>query len=69
MHDQIEGFIAEDDGAVTVDWVVLSAAIISMVIFVMGVMKTQLDGNAVNLADQVTTRVDEQSSAHQTSGW
>ncbi len=42
-------FLEKEDGAVTVDWVVICAAIVGMAIAVLGVISDQAQENADNL--------------------
>jgi len=44
-------FLADDDGAVTVDWVVLCAAIVGLTVLI----STAMTNNALGLADGVST--------------
>ncbi|MEL6411400.1 MAG: hypothetical protein AAGK67_09940 [Pseudomonadota bacterium] len=49
----IENFRSEEDGAVTVDWVVLTAAVVGL--GVAGV--TAVNGGVVSLADRISSAV------------
>lgn len=53
MRKHLRDFIASDDGAVTVDWVVLTAAIVGLGFAVIGVFYS---GN-MTLADSVSDAV------------
>lgn len=50
-------FLQDESGAVNVDWVVLSAAVIGLTMFTMGLMKTGLTGTATVLTGDVTSQV------------
>jgi len=49
----INNFIADEDGAVTVDWVVLTAAIVGLGIAVM----TSFGPGVVSLSDKISTNL------------
>ncbi|SMX43987.1 hypothetical protein [Actibacterium lipolyticum] len=53
MRNMIKDFIASEDGAVTVDWVVLSAAVVGLGFAVIGAV---MGGNAT-LADSMSTEI------------
>ncbi|MCE6961247.1 pilus assembly protein [Cereibacter sphaeroides] len=48
-------FRNDEDGAVTVDWVVLTAAIVGLGLLVMGYVKTSLESAATNIQTGITT--------------
>ncbi|MFW8637072.1 hypothetical protein [Cribrihabitans pelagius] len=47
-------FLASDDGAITVDWVVLSAAIIGLAVLISGAMENGAMGLAQAMAAYMT---------------
>ena len=55
MLDFIKTFRADEDGAVTVDWVVLTAAIVGLGIAVLAAVKT----GTVNMATDIGTNMDD----------
>lgn len=50
LFDKIKTFKADEDGAVTVDWVVLTAAIVGLGIAVL----TSVSGGTTSLADRIS---------------
>ena len=44
----------EEDGAVTVDWVVLTAAVVGLGLIVMGAIRPAITGLSGNIATQIT---------------
>ena len=54
MLDLIRTFRADEDGAVTVDWVVLTAAIVGLGIAVLAAVKT----GTVNMATDIGNNMD-----------
>ncbi|WP_223421787.1 Flp family type IVb pilin [Tateyamaria pelophila] len=50
MKHFLKTFFRQDDGAVTVDWIVLTAAIVGLVVLISAAMQ----GGAVNLSDKVS---------------
>jgi Flp pilus assembly pilin Flp len=57
MFNFIKTFRADEDGAVTVDWVVLTAAIVGLGIAVL----TTVSGGAEDLADGIGKELTDQS--------
>ena len=57
MLNFIKTFRADEDGAVTVDWVVLTAAIVGLGIAVLGSVKTGATTMAGNISTQLKTAV------------
>ena len=53
MFDFIKTFRADEDGAVTVDWVVLTAAIVGLGIAVLASVKT----GATSMGDKIETEL------------
>lgn len=47
-------FIKDEDGAVTVDWVVLTAAIVGLGLLVMNAVRPAISGLATDIAAEVT---------------
>lgn len=56
MHKQVRAFLGSEDGAVTVDWVVLTAAILGIQIVVL--IATMRD-SMVDVSDSIGTKVSE----------
>lgn len=54
MFDFIKTFRADEDGAVTVDWVVLTAAIVGLGIAVL----TSVRGGATTMAENIGTELE-----------
>lgn len=55
-------FIKSESGAVTVDWVVLTAAVVGLGILVMGIVQDGLDTAADTLSDNINDAVTNQTS-------
>lgn len=53
MWDALDQFLVNDDGAITVDWVVLTAGIVGLGIFVM----VALSDNIGNVTDHIETEL------------
>ncbi|WP_096785024.1 Flp family type IVb pilin [Rhodobacter sp. CZR27] len=53
-----KNFRNDEDGAVTVDWVVLTAAIVGLGLLVMGYVKTSLEDAATAISSNIGTAVD-----------
>ena len=51
LFEKIKTFKADEDGAVTVDWVVLTAAVVGLGIAVM----TSVSGGTTSLADKISS--------------
>lgn len=58
MFTMLKNLLAEEDGAVTVDWVVLTAAIVSMGLIVI----TSIEGGVGDAADNIAQDIDEKTS-------
>ncbi|WP_298910602.1 hypothetical protein [uncultured Aliiroseovarius sp.] len=54
LFEMIKTFKADEDGAVTVDWVVLTAAIVGLGIAVL----TSVSGGTTSLADKISSELD-----------
>ena len=57
MQNNVSKFVADESGAVTVDWVVLTAGIITMAILM---LTTVFDG-AQDLSGEIETVLDQQT--------
>ena len=57
LKQYIERFVSEEDGAVTVDWVVLCAAVVGLAIAVASTMQTQLTKEANLLGSRMTHEI------------
>ena len=57
LFKMIETFKADEDGAVTVDWVVLTAAIVGLGIAVL----TSVSGGTTSLADKISSSLSAMS--------
>ena len=57
LKQYIERFVSEEDGAVTVDWVVLCAAVVGLAIAVASTMQTQLTAEANLLGSRMTDEI------------
>ena len=57
MLNHINTFIADEDGAVTVDWVVLTAAVVGLGIAVLASVKGGAEEMAGNIATELGTAV------------
>ena len=54
LYTYIKNFGRDEDGAVTVDWVVLTAAIVGLGIAVL----TSVSGGTTSLADKISSELD-----------
>ncbi|MFX0544896.1 hypothetical protein ACEWPL_005060 [Roseovarius sp. S1116L3] len=54
MINFIKNFRADEDGAVTVDWVVLTAAVVGLGVVAVGTVRTSVGTLATNIATGVT---------------
>jgi Flp pilus assembly pilin Flp len=54
MLNYLKTFRTDEDGAVTVDWVVLTAAIVGLGIAVMAVVKPAAQGLATEIATELS---------------
>ncbi|WP_298562773.1 hypothetical protein [uncultured Aliiroseovarius sp.] len=57
LFEMIKTFKADEDGAVTVDWVVLTAAIVGLGIAVL----TSVSGGTTSLADKISSELNAMS--------
>lgn len=57
LFKMIETFKADEDGAVTVDWVVLTAAVVGLGIAVL----TSVSGGTTSLADKISSSLSAMS--------
>ncbi|SEW09573.1 hypothetical protein SAMN05444851_1366 [Aliiroseovarius sediminilitoris] len=57
LYNLIKTFQADEDGAVTVDWVVLTAAIVGLGIAVL----TSVSGGTTSLADKISSSLSNMS--------
>lgn len=54
---KMKNFAKDESGAVTVDWVVLTAAIVGIAIAVVAVIKGGVDATATEIADALTSQL------------
>jgi Flp pilus assembly pilin Flp len=54
---KMKNFAKDESGAVTVDWVVLTAAIVGIAIAVVAVIKGGVDATATEIADALTAQL------------
>ncbi len=59
-----KNFRKDEDGAVTVDWVVLTAAIVGLGLVVMGTVGNAIKSNATTVASDITATVGAASSGN-----
>ncbi len=57
MKKFLNAFAKDEDGAVTVDWVVLTAAIVGIALGVVAVIRTSLGTASSNIAASLTAAV------------
>lgn len=55
MLNFIKNFRRDEDGAVTVDWVVLTAALVGLAILVLGTVTTGIEGLATDIDAAIST--------------
>ncbi len=53
MFSNWQHFLTDEEGAVTVDWVVLTAAIVAITVLFLSDFTSRIDGNAAGLKDSV----------------
>ena len=53
MFSNCTKFLADEDGAVTVDWVVLTAAVVTITILFLSDFTNRIDGDAGGLKDSI----------------
>lgn len=58
MTTMLKTFIADESGAVTIDWVVLAAAIVAITIGFVNDIGTRVNNVSVNMSDNVHDGVD-----------
>ncbi len=56
MTTELANFLADEDGAVTVDWVVLSAAVIGMGMLVLYPVAFSAESSAKGISDSIAVR-------------
>ena len=56
MLNFIKNFRNDESGAVTVDWVVLTAALVGIGIAIVGTVRTGMETKATTIATQLTTQ-------------
>ncbi|NOR64231.1 MAG: hypothetical protein GQ535_17315 [Rhodobacteraceae bacterium] len=54
MKKFLNAFVKDEDGAVTVDWVVLTAAIVGIALAIIAVIRTSLNSAADDIATAIT---------------
>ncbi|MBL4806715.1 MAG: hypothetical protein JKY31_05415 [Rhodobacteraceae bacterium] len=57
MTKLLKRFTKDQDGAVTVDWVVLTAAIVGIAIAILAVIKGALDDSAAEIAASISAQL------------
>lgn len=61
MFNSLKAFLERQEGAVTVDWVVLTAALVGLALAVMGAVGTE----TALLAGDVSTVINDQSATYE----
>jgi len=54
MKKFLNAFVKDEDGAVTVDWVVLTAAIVGIALAIIAVIRTSLNAAALQIATAIS---------------
>ena len=54
MKNLLKTFAKDEDGAVTVDWVVLTAAIVGIALAIVAVIRTSLNAAATQIATSIS---------------
>lgn len=62
MFDRSPNFLNDTDGAVTVDWVVISAAIVTLAALFMSDMTQKIDTASAGIATKMAPIIDSMSS-------
>ena len=58
MSQHLKAFLLDDDaGAVTVDWVVMTAAAVGFVMAVFNVVSSEVEGVAANIGDSAAAQL------------
>lgn len=52
---KLQAFLKSDSGAVSVDWIVLTAAVVALAAVTIGVIQTGSEGLAANTGDYITS--------------
>ena len=60
---KLNKFLADESGAVTVDWVVLTAAIVGLGIAVMATVTSSVSNVAADIGGDMATRINTNSNA------
>ena len=56
---KLASFKKDESGAVTVDWVVLTAAVVGLALLVIGLVRTGLETAGGQIADELSTAMEE----------
>ena len=67
MTNMIQNFISDESGAVTVDWVVLTAALVGLGLAVMAVVSSGVENMTGQINDVLQTTVDTSFSTPSSS--
>lgn len=59
MTEDLRDFLNGEDGAVTVDWVVLAAAVVLLAVPIATTVRSSVTTAAVGIADQVTAAAED----------
>lgn len=59
---KLKGFCREDDGAVTVDWVVLTASVVAIGVFALSAIDSGTRTATASIAVAITTHTDDMFS-------
>ncbi len=55
MKNFFKSFKSDETGAVTVDWVVLTATLVGLGVAVIGAVKTEAEGTATSVSNKVAS--------------
>ena len=62
MFEYLNEFAGDESGAITVDWVVLTAAVIGLALALMGTVQSQVGNLAADLGGDMATRINNNTS-------
>lgn len=55
IKNKLQAFLKDETGAITVDWIVLTAAVVALAAVTIGVIQTGSEGLAENTGDYIAT--------------
>ena len=68
MRTQIETFLKDEDGAVTVDWVVLTAAVVGLGVAAVDTVEEGINALASDIAQAISTKAVDNGDGGSSTG-